>query len=88
LSSILKYLMSYKLWDHFKVLYYLLKSAIEDEADFIEADIVASKDGHLVCFHDVTLDATTDIANWTEFADRKRTYEVERVTMTGFFVGM
>ncbi|WVZ59799.1 hypothetical protein U9M48_009897 [Paspalum notatum var. saurae] len=60
--------------------------AIEEGADFIEADIVASKDGYLICFHDVTLDATTDIANHTEFANRKRTYEVERVNMTGFFV--
>nr|CAB3503213.1 unnamed protein product [Digitaria exilis] len=49
--------------------------AIEEGADFIETDILSSKDGHLICFHDVTLDATTDVANWTEFADRKRTYE-------------
>ncbi|CAL4934682.1 unnamed protein product [Urochloa decumbens] len=60
--------------------------AIEEDADFIEADIVASKDGHVICFHDVTLDATTNIADRTEFADRRRTYEVERVNMTGFFV--
>lgn len=60
--------------------------AIEEGADFIEADIVASKDGYLICFHDVTLDATTDVANRTEFAKRKSTYEVERVKKTGFFV--
>jgi hypothetical protein len=31
---------------------------------------------HLICFHDIILDATTDVANRTEFAKRKRTYEV------------
>ncbi|KAL1541692.1 Glycerophosphodiester phosphodiesterase gdpd6 [Salvia divinorum] len=59
--------------------------AIEDGADFIEADILASKDGFLICFHDVILDTTTDVANHTLFARRKRTYEVEGINMTGFF---
>ncbi|KAJ1294603.1 hypothetical protein BS78_01G157600 [Paspalum vaginatum] len=60
--------------------------AIEEGADFIETDILASKDGHLICFHDVTLDDTTNVANRTEFADRKRTYEVQGVNVTGWFV--
>lgn len=60
--------------------------AIEEGADFIETDILSSKDGVLICFHDVTLDNTTDIAKYKEFANRKRTYEVERVNITGFFV--
>ncbi|KAM0877346.1 hypothetical protein ACQ4PT_035558 [Festuca glaucescens] len=60
--------------------------AIEEGADFIETDILASKDGHLICFHDVTLDATTDIADRAEFAGRRRTYEVERANVTGWFV--
>ncbi|XP_031090616.1 glycerophosphodiester phosphodiesterase GDPD6-like isoform X1 [Ipomoea triloba] len=60
--------------------------AIEEGTDFIETDILASKDGVLICFHDVTLDATTDIAEHKEFADRNRTYEVERVKTTGHFV--
>jgi len=38
-----------------------LQRAIEEGADFIETDILASKDGHLICFHDVILDATTDV---------------------------
>ncbi|KAK7330284.1 hypothetical protein VNO77_24474 [Canavalia gladiata] len=61
------------------------KRAIEEGADFIETDISSSKDGVLICFHDVTLDNTTDIARHKEFANRKRTYEVEGVNMTGFF---
>lgn len=60
--------------------------AIEEGADFIETDVLASKDGHLVCFHDVTLDATTDVADHAEFAGRKRTYEVQGLDVTGWFI--
>lgn len=60
--------------------------AIEEGTDFIETDILASKDGALICFHDVVLDDTTDIANHKEFADRKRTYEVQGVNTTGYFL--
>ncbi|CAN1795932.1 Glycerophosphodiester phosphodiesterase GDPD6 [Linum perenne] len=60
--------------------------AIEEGADFIETDILSTKDGVLVCFHDVTLDETTDILEHKEFADRKRTYEVQGENMTGFFI--
>lgn len=61
--------------------------AIEEGADFIETDILASKDGVLVCFHDVILDEITDVADHKEFANRKRTYEVQAMNLTGFFVG-
>jgi glycerophosphoryl diester phosphodiesterase len=60
--------------------------AIEEGADFIETDILASKDGALICFHDVTLDETTDVAKHKEFANRRRTYEVEWFNVTGWFV--
>ncbi|KAI5000549.1 hypothetical protein ZWY2020_005138 [Hordeum vulgare] len=60
--------------------------AIEEGADFIETDILASKDGALICFHDVTLDDTTDISVHKEFANRRRTYEVEWANVTGWFV--
>lgn len=59
--------------------------AIEEGADFIETDILASKDGALICFHDVTLDDTTDIAEHKEFADRRTTYEVQGFNTTGWF---
>jgi glycerophosphoryl diester phosphodiesterase len=59
--------------------------AIEVGADFIETDILATKDGKLICFHDVTLDALTDVANFSQFADRNRTYLVQGVNTTGFF---
>lgn len=65
-----------------------LQRAIEEGADFIETDILSSKDGVLICFHDERLDATTDIYQHKEFANRKRTYEVQGVNTTGFFTGM
>jgi glycerophosphoryl diester phosphodiesterase len=60
--------------------------AIDEGADFIEADVAATKDGHLVCFHDMTLDDTTDVADHKEFAARRRTQEVQWANVTGFFI--
>lgn len=39
-------------------------------ADMIEPDIVATRDGHLVCLHDLTLESTTNVASI--FPDRAR----------------
>lgn len=63
----------------------LLQRAIAEGADFIESDITATKDGELICFHDLILDDVTDVANHTEFKDRIRTYEAEGVNTTGYF---
>ncbi|KAE8654463.1 Glycerophosphodiester phosphodiesterase GDPD5 [Hibiscus syriacus] len=60
--------------------------AIEEGADFIESDILSSKDGVLICLHDLILDNTTDVANHKQFANRKRSYEVQGVNITGWFV--
>ncbi|KMZ66112.1 putative Glycerophosphoryl diester phosphodiesterase [Zostera marina] len=60
--------------------------AIEEGADFIETDILSSKDGALICFHDVILDLVTDVADHKEFANYKRTYEVQGFTITGWFI--
>ncbi|KAG0463400.1 hypothetical protein HPP92_019469 [Vanilla planifolia] len=60
--------------------------AIEEGADFIETDILASKDGKLICFHDVALDDITNVADHKEFANRKATYEVQGKNMTGWFI--
>ena len=46
--------------------------AIEQGADYIEPDLVMTRDGHLVARHDGYLSGTTDIADHPEFADRKR----------------
>ncbi|XP_052624929.1 glycerophosphodiester phosphodiesterase GDPD6 [Lactuca sativa] len=60
--------------------------AIEEGTDFIETDILVSKNDVLMCHHDVILDDTTDVLEHIQFADRKRTYEVEGANMTGLFI--
>ena len=47
--------------------------AIEMGADFIEPDLVITKDGHLVARHDRYLSGSTDVSDKPEFANRKRT---------------
>ncbi len=45
--------------------------AIERGADFIEPDLVATKDGYLIARHEPNITGTTDVATRREFADRK-----------------
>ena len=59
--------------------------AILQGADYIEPDLVMSKDGHLVARHDNELGLTTDVAQRPEFADRQRTQTVDGVPLTGWF---
>lgn len=59
--------------------------AILQGADFIEPDLVMTKDGHLIARHDNVLDLTTDVARRPEFADRRTTKVVDGVTVTGWF---
>lgn len=47
-------------------------AAIEQGADFIEPDLVMTRDGVLIARHDHYLSATTNVADRPEFADRKR----------------
>ncbi|WP_321392425.1 glycerophosphodiester phosphodiesterase family protein [Emcibacter sp.] len=46
--------------------------AIDMGADYIEPDLVMTKDGVMVARHDRYLGTTTDVAGHPEFADRKR----------------
>jgi len=46
--------------------------AIEQGADYIEPDLVLTRDGVPVARHDHFLNATTDVADHPEFADRKK----------------
>lgn len=59
--------------------------AIEQGADFIEPDLVATRDGHLVARHEPVLDETTDIASHPEFADRRTTRLLDGKPVTAFF---
>ena len=47
------------------------RKAIDMGVDFIEPDLVFTKDGHIICRHDRYLSTTTDIADRPEFADRQ-----------------
>ncbi|MEM9669819.1 MAG: glycerophosphodiester phosphodiesterase family protein [Pseudomonadota bacterium] len=49
--------------------------AIEQGADFIEPDLVMTKEGVLIARHDRYLSTSTDVANHPEFAARKRKVE-------------
>jgi glycerophosphoryl diester phosphodiesterase len=59
--------------------------AIEQGADFIEPDLVATKDGVLVARHENEISATTDVAGHREFASRRTTKRVDGVARTGWF---
>jgi glycerophosphoryl diester phosphodiesterase len=59
--------------------------AIEQGADFIEPDLVATRDGHLVARHENEISGTTDVASHPEFAARKRTQTIDGESFTGWF---
>ncbi|MBB4100349.1 glycerophosphoryl diester phosphodiesterase [Sphingomonas kyeonggiensis] len=59
--------------------------AIEQGADFIEPDLVPTKDGVLVARHENNITETTNVADHPEFADRKATKTIDGETMTGWF---
>ena len=59
--------------------------AIEQGADFIEPDLVMSKDGVFVVRHENEIGGTTDVAAHPEFAGRKTTKVIDGVSTTGWF---
>jgi glycerophosphoryl diester phosphodiesterase len=59
--------------------------AIDQGADFIEPDLVSTKDGVLVARHENNIAETTDVAAHPEFADRKTTRTIDGTAMTGWF---
>ena len=59
--------------------------AIKLGADYIEPDLVATKDGHLIARHEPNIISTTDVGSHPEFADRETTKMVDGVAETGFF---
>ena len=59
--------------------------AIRQCADYIEPDVVATKDGALVARHENEIGGTTDVAAHPEFADRRTTKTIDGVPITGWF---
>ena len=60
--------------------------AIDAGADFVEPDLVPTKDLVLVARHDTELSDTTDVADHPEFADRKRSKTIDGRLVSGWFV--
>lgn len=54
-------------------------------ADAVETDVVATRDGVLVLRHENEVSATTDVAERSEFAGRRRTKTVDGVPYDGWF---
>lgn len=58
---------------------------VEMGADYIEPDLVLTKDGILVARHEPMLSGTTNVADLPEFADRKTTKNVDGKEVTDWF---
>jgi glycerophosphoryl diester phosphodiesterase len=59
--------------------------AIEQSADYIEPDLVMTRDGALVARHENEIGGTTDVAARREFADRRTTKDIDGSSITGWF---
>lgn len=59
--------------------------AIELGADFIEPDLVSTKDGVLITRHEPNMIGTTNVKDLPQFASRKRKAVVDGVEEEGFF---
>jgi glycerophosphoryl diester phosphodiesterase len=59
--------------------------AIQMGAEFIEPDLVATKDGVLVARHENEIGGTTNVADHPEFASRRTTKPIDGNPITGWF---
>ncbi len=59
--------------------------AIKLGADYVEPDLVSTKDGVLIARHEPNITTTTDVGSRPEFASRERSAVVDGVTETGWF---
>jgi glycerophosphoryl diester phosphodiesterase len=58
---------------------------IEQGADYIEPDLVLTKDGVLVARHENEIGGTTDVASHPKFASRRTTKTIDGQTIEGWF---
>lgn len=61
------------------------EQAILQCADFIEPDVVSTRDGVLVARHENEIGGTTNVAQHPEFADRRTTKTIDGTAVTGWF---
>ena len=59
--------------------------AIDMGADYIEPDLVSTKDRVLVARHENEISGTTDVAQHPEFAARRKTRMIDGLAVTGWF---
>jgi len=59
--------------------------AMQDGVDYIEPDLVMTKDAVLVARHENEIGTTTDVARHPEFADRRKTKLIDGTPVTGWF---
>ncbi|TDD82293.1 glycerophosphodiester phosphodiesterase [Actinomadura rubrisoli] len=59
--------------------------AVQMGADYIEPDLVPTKDGVLVARHENEIGGTTDVSRHPEFASRRTTKTVDGTKVTGWF---
>lgn len=60
--------------------------AIAQGADFIEPDLVMTRDGVLVCRHENEISTTTDVSERAEFAARRTAKSIDGVEALGWWV--
>jgi glycerophosphoryl diester phosphodiesterase len=61
------------------------RAAIHAGADYIEPDLVLTKDGVLVARHENEISDTTDVSAYPEFADRKTRKTIDGQKTSGWF---
>src|SRR5450631_282538 len=54
-------------------------------ADYVEPDLVVTRDGVLVCRHEPEIGGTTDVAARPEFAARRKAVLLDGASVTGWF---
>jgi glycerophosphoryl diester phosphodiesterase len=59
--------------------------AIQQGADYVEPDLVITRDGALVVRHENEIGGTTNVASHPEFAARRTTKTIDGQTLTGWF---
>ena len=59
--------------------------AIDQGADYIEPDLVMTRDGVRVARHENEINGTTDVAAHTEFANRRTAKQIDGVEVAGWF---
>ena len=54
-------------------------------ADYSEPDLVLTQDGVFIAMHDLTLEGTTNVATFPEYANRISTFIIEGEAKTGYY---